>query len=266
VPASETVVEARDGGYRSREEQSSESLNRLLLIEDNEDLRSELAEYLTRQGYEVTAYPDGRLLHGGGHRLPFDVILMDLTIPGDDGIALTREVRGRSNVPIIIITARDDVIDRVVGLEIGADDYISKPFDFRELQARIKAVMRRHAIASTVPQRTSNKQWKFLGWNVDGRSRSVMTPKGDYVDLTTAEYMLLEAFLNHPGQLLSRNNLLQNVYNRKWSPLDRSIDNLVARLRKKLEDEREGVQMIKTVRSRGYLFTPDIEELGGGQD
>ena len=242
-----------------------EAFNRVLLIEDDEDLRSELSEYLVRQGFDVTGNPDGRVLHGASHRLPYDIILMDLTIPGDDGIALTREVRGRSNVPIIIITGRDDVIDRVVGLEIGADDYINKPFDFRELQARIKAVMRRHAIANTVPVRTTNKIWRFLDWAVDGRTRTVKTPEGDYVELTTAEYMLLEAFLNNPSQLLSRDNLLQNVYNRKWSPLDRSIDNLVARLRKKLEDDRNGPQMIKTVRSRGYLFTPEVKEVEGGQ-
>lgn len=266
MSASEAIETEKEISRRGQQDEERETLNRVLLIEDNEDLRGELSEYLTRQGFEVTAYPDGRMVHGGGHRLPFDIILMDLTIPGDDGIALTREIRGRSNVPIIMITGRDDVIDRVVGLEIGADDYVNKPFDFRELQARIKAVMRRHAIANTVPVRTSNKQWRFDGWHVDGRSRSVQTPKGDYVDLTTAEYMLLEAFLNHPGQLLSRDNLLQNVYNRKWSPLDRSIDNLVARLRKKLEDERDGVQMIKTVRSRGYLFTPDIEVVDGGQE
>jgi two-component system OmpR family response regulator len=252
--------------YRSVSDEVRDSLNRVLLIEDDDDLRSELSEYLRRQGYEVTANPDGRMLHGAGHRLPFDMILMDLTIPGDDGITLTREVRGRSNVPIIIITGRDDVIDWVVSLEIGADDYINKPFDFRELQARIKAVMRRHAIAQTVPLRTTNKIWRFLNWEVDGRSRSVRSPKGDFIELTTAEYMLLEAFLSNPSQLLSRDNLLQNVYNRKWSPLDRSIDNLVARLRKKLEDDRDGPQMIKTVRSRGYLFTPSIEEIEGAAE
>jgi two-component system OmpR family response regulator len=235
-------------------------LNRILLIEDESDLRAELAEYLQRHGFVVTSYADGRTLRNSGGKLPFDLILLDLMIPGDDGITLTREVRARSNVPIIIITGRNDVVDRVVGLEIGADDYISKPFDFRELQARIKAVIRRHAIARVSGIRASNRVWDFLGWQADGRSRTLMRPDGEFVDLTTAEYMLLEAFLIRPGQLLSRDLLLEYVYNRRWSPLDRSIDNLVARLRKKLEDRHKGPIMIKTVRSRGYLFTPEVVE------
>jgi two-component system OmpR family response regulator len=241
-------------------DEDDDVLNRILLIEDDSDLRTELSEYLQRQGFTVTSYSDGRMLRSGSSKLPFDLILLDLMIPGDDGITLTREIRARSNVPIIIVTGKNDIVDRVVGLEIGADDYISKPFDFRELQARIKAVTRRHAMSRVTTVKASNKVWEFLQWRVDGRSRSLQRPDGQFVDLTTAEYMLLEAFLNKPGQLLSRDLLLEYVYSRRWSPLDRSIDNLVARLRKKLEDTNDGPMMIKTVRSRGYLFTPDVTE------
>jgi DNA-binding response OmpR family regulator len=251
------------GGQRgSTPSQASSDVKRILLIEDDEDLCNELAEYLSRHGYHVDAYSDADSLRGSMDELPFDLILLDLMIPGDDGIELTRELRARSNIPIIMITGKADVVDRVVGLEIGADDYIAKPFDFRELRARIRAVSRRQDNAQKPSEAKAGTHviWEFEDWRLDTLNRSLQAPDGSYVELTTGEYMLLETFLRSPGRIRTRESLLQAVYNRKWTPFDRSIDNLIARLRKKLGDRSHGPMLIQTVRGGGYMLAANVKQ------
>ena len=168
----------------------------ILLIEDDDDLRQELAEYLIHEGFDVEAYADATILHRRTGRFPYDAILLDVMLPGDDGISLTRELRARSDVPIVIITGRGDIIDRVVGLEIGADHYVSKPFDFRELRARIRAVTRRRCTPQVPIETGQWRHWEFGDWRLDTLTRHLIAPSGELVELTSGEYALLEVAPN----------------------------------------------------------------------
>jgi DNA-binding response OmpR family regulator len=194
---------------------------------------------------------------------PPALVLLDLGLPGEDGFSIARQLREHHRCGLVIVTGRGDAIDKVVGLEVGADDYVTKPFDLRELLARIKAVLRRTTPAEPVASpaasvAASRDVLRFLGWTLDVPARRLMSPDGQDVALTTGEYDLLLAFARHAGRVLSRDFLLENTRGREAGPFDRTIDVQVGRLRKKLEPDAENPQIIKSVRGAGYIFVPPV--------
>ncbi|MFV0296442.1 MAG: winged helix-turn-helix domain-containing protein, partial [Hyphomicrobiaceae bacterium] len=199
-----------------------------------------------------------------------DLITLDLNLGGKNGLILAQEIRGRCNVPIVMISGKGDTIDRVVGLELGADDYISKPFHVREVLARIRAVLRRYGgaehAAPTVPlpnessDETANERYQFEGFVLNVPRRELRTSGGELCDLTTAEFDMLTMFVQRPARVLSRDNIMDLLKGSDWSPLDRSIDNLIVRLRRKIEPTPSSPRLIKTVRGVGYVFASAVEK------
>lgn len=231
----------------------------ILVVEDDREIRTMVSRFLQKQGYRVTLSEGARSMDKALSAANIDLILLDIMLPGgEDGLSICRRVRANSSVPIIMLTAAGDTTARVVGLEMGADDYIAKPFDPQELAARTKAVLRRTAAmppqaeASTAPMR-------FDGWRIDPRRRELYDPGGARVTLTGAEFDLLLAFCRHPRRTLSRDQLLDLSQGRGGGPLDRGIDILVSRIRRKIESNPRDPCLIKTMRSGGYVFTPFIE-------
>jgi len=189
-----------------------------------------------------------------------DLVILDLMLPGEDGLTLARALRQESTVGIIILTGRGEIVDRIIGLEMGADDYLPKPFHLRELLARVKSVLRRASSRSMENQAVSPRsKARFAGWNLDLSSRELLSPSGKEVRLTTGEFDLLAAFVNNANQVLTRDRLLDLARNREGGPFDRTIDVQVGRLRRKLEEDPQRPTMIKTVRGTGYIFTPPVE-------
>ena len=188
-----------------------------------------------------------------------DLVILDVMLPGEDGLSLCRKVRAESQVPIIMLTARGEDVDRILGLEMGADDYLAKPFNPRELLARINAVLRRQAAAQTVSAINGATALVFLGWRIDFRLRELRNPEGARVAMTSAEFDLLRTFCERPGRVLSRDSLLDLTQGRSSGSFERSIDVLVSRIRRKIEADPQDATMIKTVRSGGYMFTPTVE-------
>ncbi|KQP42505.1 PhoB family transcriptional regulator [Methylobacterium sp. Leaf104] len=231
----------------------------VLLVEDDDGMRMLVTRALRESGYRVTGCRSGaelwRLLPEGG----VDLILLDVMLPGASGLDLLRTLRSRSRVPVIIVSARGEEADRVLGLELGADDYIAKPFGRPELLARIRAVLRRSVVAPAPLAARGHATLTFAGWRLDLRSRALVDPEGAGVDLSGAEYDLLLVFLDHPGRVLGREQILELSRARLGSPSDRSVDTLVSRLRRKL-DPPEGAQpVIKTVRGSGYMLATKVE-------
>jgi two-component system, OmpR family, response regulator len=235
----------------------------ILVVDDDPKVRTLLRRCLEGDGYRVSEAKDGAelLVRLAGSRA-VDLITLDLNLGRENGLDLAREIRKDRNVPIIMLTGRGDTIDRVVGLEVGADDYLAKPFELRELLARIRAVLRRTAaVASSSPP---GQRYAFDGWVFDINTRSLRRETGEEQDLTTSEFNLLEALVQRPHRTLSRDNLMDLLKGHDWSPLDRSIDNLVARLRKKIERDPNHPALIKSVRGVGYAFTADAKRLPPG--
>lgn len=223
---------------------------RVLIVEDDREVRETVAEYLGSQGYEVREAVDGnamRKLLGDG--IP-ELVLLDVRLPGEDGLSLARWLREHHDVCIIMVTAAGEVIDRVVGLEVGADDYIAKPFDLRELLARVKSVLRR----SVKPAGTASRRVVFGNCQLDLDRHQLLGAAGEDIPLTAMEFDLLRAFAEHPNRVLSRDQLLTLTRNRDWEPFDRSIDIRIARLRRKIDDDPEHPRTIKTIRGSGYIF------------
>ena len=225
-----------------------------------------LGQYLESEGYRVS------LAEGGGDMRRFmadsdvDLVLLDHMIPGEDGLSLLRGIRAASRVPVIMITGKREMVDRIVGLEVGADDYIAKPFHLREVLARIRAVLRRCQAEPLVSEPLSSggedgERYGFAGWVFDPLKRELRDPKGAEVRLTTSEFDLLAAFVRAPNRPLDRDQLMDLARGRDWTPLDRSIDTLVGRLRKKVETAPQEPELIKTVRGIGYVFTPRVQRL-----
>ena len=215
-------------------------------------------------GFRVVEAKDGAELRARIEQPPISLITLDLTLGGEDGLELAREIRAKCNIPIVMITGKGDTIDRVVGLELGADDYISEPFQLREVLARVRAVLRRYAPDRgaqwrTLPRRTSAMPSRT--WMLDVTSRELTRGAGKPLELTTAEFNLLEIFLKRPHRVLSRDNIMDLLKGHDWSPLDRSIDALVGRLRKKIEPDADHPRLIKTVRGVGYAFTADAKRV-----
>ena len=228
----------------------------LLIVDDDPGLRELLADYLGRNGYRISGVGDGRGLWAALEREPVDLVILDLMLPGDDGLTLCRMLRARSAMPIIMLTARGDDTDRIVGLEMGADDYLPKPFNPRELLARIKSILRR---ARSLPAEPGEvRRFHFAGWTLDVATRQLIAPDSIVVPLGAGEYRLLRVFLEHPHRVLDRDRLLDLTQGRDATPFDRSIDVQVSRLRRRLRDDPREAALIKTVRNEGYLLAVQV--------
>jgi two-component system, OmpR family, response regulator len=233
----------------------------ILVVDDDREINSLIARYLRDNECRVTSTPDGRDLENLTQSNRLDLIVLDLMLPGEDGLSLCRRLRERSQIPIIMLTAKGQEIDRVVGLEMGADDYLTKPFSPRELLARIRAVLRRIKAAALTPVATAGRVLSFEGWTIDRGLRELRCPKGVRIALTGAEFDLLQALCERPGRVLSRDQLVEVTQGRPAGAFERSIDILISRLRRKIESDPHHPEIIKTIRSGGYLFTASVVSL-----
>ncbi len=244
----------------------------IAVLDDEVDITLLLANYLRGQGYRVTPVHSGQSLMALMSADPPALVLLDLGLPGEDGFVIARQLREHWRCGLVIVTGRGDSVDKVVGLEVGADDYVTKPFDLRELLARIKAVLRRLSPANApddrageLPAHTPVAHAKqpsklcFAGWQLDTAARCLMNPQGVEVALTSGEFELLRAFALHAGRVLSRDFLLEQTRGREAGPFDRTIDVQVGRLRRKLEPDTQAPQLIKSVRGAGYILVPSVE-------
>ncbi len=237
----------------------------ILVVDDDREIRDLLGKFLDQHGHRVTTAADGAEMHKALADWSIDLIVLDLMLPGEDGLSLCRNLRAESNIPVIMLTAMGEDVDRIVGLEMGADDYIAKPFNPRELLARIKSVLR---CAKALPDRRNTDTSavvRFSGWGLDMNTRELQSPDGVLVPLSDGEFDLLAVFVSHPGRVLSRDQLLDLARGREAQPFDRSIDIQVSRLRHKVEDDPKEPVLIKTVRNGGYMFTPKVESEGDNQ-
>ena len=229
----------------------------ILVCDDEIDLRDMLQEYLGKRGYKVSAASGGDELRRILAVSPVDVIIMDINMPKEDGLSILRSLRPETTTPVIMLTAAGDVVDRIIGLEMGADDYLSKPVDLRELEARIKAILRREALAGTATaQKTDGNRAPFGDFILDTDAAKLLAPDGSEVQLTAMEYSLLKVFSENKGRVLNRDQLLEQAHDRSWDPFDRSIDIRISRLRRKLEANPAKPEIIRTVRGIGYLYDP----------
>lgn len=233
----------------------------VLVVDDDAQVRQLVARFLREHGYRTSGARDGREMREALASTRIDLIVLDLMLPGTSGLDLCRELRARSSVPIIMLTARGEDTDRIVGLELGADDYIPKPFNPRELLARIRAVLRRAAASPDATRPIGGRRISFAGYVLDTQRREINSPDGVAIDLSGGEYDLLLAFIEHPNRVLSRDQLLELSRNRTADSFDRSIDVQVSRLRRKLEGGGNTPTLIKTVRGAGYIFVPTVKRL-----
>jgi two-component system OmpR family response regulator len=231
----------------------------ILVVDDQKEICEVVQEYLSSEGYRVSAATDGTGMRQVMAQNAVDLVILDLMLPGEDGLTLARWLRDQSDVGIIILTGRGETVDRIIGLEMGADDYLPKPFHLRELLARVKSVLRRASQRTQEKPAAGRAKARFAGWNLDLATRELRSPTGGDVRLTTGEFDLLAAFVNNANQVLSRDRLLDLARNREAGPFDRTIDVQVGRLRRKLEDDPQQPTLIKTVRGTGYIFTPTVE-------
>jgi len=231
----------------------------ILVVDDELDLREMVAEYLARHGFHVRTAMDGEAMTARLQEKTADVVILDINMPGEDGLTLARRLREHSDVCIMMLTAAGEIVDRVVGLEMGADDYIAKPFDLRELLARVRTVLRRRADADARSARPEPPPDTLrLGrWLLDLDAHKLINEDGGELRLTAMEFDLLRAFARHPNKVLSRNQLLDLAHNKDWEPFDRSIDIRVARLRKKIERDPAKPQIIKTIPGVGYMYVSE---------
>lgn len=238
---------------------TTEDHGHILVVDDDPQIRLLVSRFLQRHGYQVTGAPDGRVMMDVLTRTTIDLIVLDLMLPGRSGVELCRDVRMTSQVPIVMLTARSEESDRIVGFEGGADDYVTKPFSPRELLARIRAVLRRSRTARNRTETRRSEIVMFDGWTMDLRRREIQSPSGTLIDLSTGEFDLLVVFVEHANRVLSREALMQFAKARNsGDPFDRTIDVQISRLRRKLEADASGGQLIKTVRGSGYMFVSNV--------
>jgi two-component system OmpR family response regulator len=233
--------------------------DRVLIVDDDEDIRKLLEEYLRKNGFDAQAVADGPAMREALVAKPVSLVVLDLMLPGEDGLSLCRQLRARSQVPVLMLTAKGDPVDRIIGLETGADDYLAKPFDPRELLARIRSVLRRAKALPADTEINVPESFSFSGWRLDTRERNLRAPDGVVVPLSGAEYRLLLIFLQNPNAVLSRDQLSNFTFGRDADPLDRTIDMQVSRLRERLRDEAREPAVIKTVRGKGYVLAVRVE-------
>ena len=230
----------------------------ILIVDDDAEIRSLLSQYLVKNGLRVTAVADGRGMWQSLDAGRIDLIVLDLMLPGDDGLTLCRNLRAKSDTPVIMLTARGEETDRIVGLEMGADDYLAKPFSARELLARVKAILRRARSLPENLQPDSATRIRFADWVLDTVHRQLISEANVVRPLSGAEYRLLRIFLSHPNRVLNRDQLVDLTQGKEAEPLDRSIDVQVSRLRNRLGDDPREPRLIKTVRGEGYVLAVDV--------
>lgn len=230
----------------------------ILFVEDDAEIRSLVADFLRGSGYRVSVAREARELDRTLEVSRIDLIILDIMLPKEDGLSVCRRIRASSSVPVIMLTARGSEIDRVVGLEMGADDYLTKPFSTHELLARIRALLRRANMTSRTPRDLRPARLSFSGWKLDLGGRRLRSADGAAVPLTSGEFELLVAFCEHPRRVLTREQLLDLTRGRAAGLFDRSIDIQVSRLRRKIEDDPKDPLIIQTVRAGGYIFTAEV--------
>jgi len=228
----------------------------VIVVDDDDDVRSTVAEYLRRNGLSVTEANGGDALREVMAQRPIDLALLDINMPGDDGLTLAKEIRASGEAGIIMLTAQSDDIDRIVGLEIGADDYITKPFNPRELLARVKAVLRRASRGGEAPA-TLGREVQMGKCRLNLDTRKLYEADGSEVPITSMEFDLLRTFAEHPKRVLSRDQLLDLAHSKEMEPFDRSIDTRITRIRRKIEHDPAKPECLKTVRGAGYVYNPD---------
>ena len=233
----------------------------LLLVDDEATLREPLAAYLARQGFVVREAASAAAARGALTEAIPDLVLLDVMMPGEDGLSLCRHLVEAKAIPTILLTAKGEPTDRIVGLEIGADDYVVKPFEPRELVARIRSVLRRAQRPAPTPQ--DDALYEFEGWRLDPLKRRLTDPEGATVPISTAEFRLLIAFLDRPRQVIDRDRLLDLVQGREAHLFDRAVDNQVSRLRRKIEADSRNPHFVQTVRGGGYRFAADVGRIAG---
>ncbi len=238
----------------------NQSSPHILVVDDHSEIRDLLKRFLEQHGMRVSCARDGKEMKRLLDEREFDLLVLDLMMPGEDGLTLCRELRVKSRLPIIMLTAMGEETDRIIGLEMGADDYLSKPFNPRELLARIKAVMRRTQVESLPVPETLTRDLRFDRWLLDVNRRELVDEEGVGMSLSTAEFDLLKVFLERPQRVLSRDQLLDLARGREAVAFDRAIDTLVSRLRRKLERDPKNPELIKTIWGGGYLFAADVTQ------
>jgi two-component system phosphate regulon response regulator OmpR len=230
----------------------------IVIVDDEPDVRETFGEYLAGRGYDVSLAESGAEMRACLDEKAADLVLLDLNLPGEDGLSLARFLREETDAAFIMVTAADDTVDRVIGLELGADDYVGKPVDLRELAARVKTVLRRRVRSDVArPDGGDVQKVAFGSFVLDLDGHELRDREGAIVELTTMEFDLLTAFVEHPNRVLTRDQLLDMAHHRRWDPYDRSIDIRIARLRRKIERDPQKPEIIKTVRGAGYIFIPD---------
>jgi two-component system, OmpR family, response regulator len=235
-----------------------ETLPHLLVVDDDREIRELLARFLERNRFRVTTARDARDARRAWPNGHYQLVVLDLMLPGEGGLDLARWMRSQSDVPIVMLTAMGDETDRIIGLELGADDYLPKPFNPRELLARIRAVLRRTSERGNASEGACGTI-RFAGWTLEPTRRRLLNPEGVEVTLTGGEYDLLLALVDRANRVLTRDMLLDLLRGRQAGPFDRAIDVAISRLRRKLEDDGRNAQLIKTVRGGGYVFAADVE-------
>lgn len=232
----------------------------ILVVDDDPDMRRMICKALAREGFRSEEAGNGAQMRESLANRSIDLVILDLMLPDEDGFSLARSIRSESSLPIIMLTGRDDVVDKVVGLEVGADDYMTKPFHPRELSARVRTVLRRSQGAPKPPAGTQKQEKntvRFGEWTLNLTGFKLLAPDGEEVALTTYEFQVLSVLATHPNKVLSRDQILDSVADREWTPFDRSIDVLIGKIRKKLNDDPNRPSFIKTIRNMGYMFIGD---------
>ena len=239
----------------------NQSSTHILVVDDHSEIRDLLKRFLEQHGLRVSCARDGKEMKRLLEEREFDLLVLDLMMPGEDGLTLCRELRAKSSLPIIMLTAMGEETDRIIGLEMGADDYLAKPFNPRELLARIKAVMRRTQVEPQPAAETLTRDLRFDRWLLDINRRELVDEEGVGLSLSTAEFDLLRVFLERPQRVLSRDQLLDLARGREAVAFDRAIDTLVSRLRRKLERDPKNPELIKTIWGGGYMFSADVTQV-----
>ena len=232
-----------------------------MLVDDEASLREPLAEYLVKQGFAVEQAGDASVARSQMNLRDFDIILLDIMMPGEDGLSFCRHVRERTNIPVIFISAKTEETERIIGLELGADDYITKPFSPRELVARIKVVLRRAGGSTRLGAAAEGRTYRFSGWTLKTAQRSLSDAQDVLVSLSGGEYQLLLALLSRAGQVLNRDQLLDMTQGREAHAFDRAVDNQISRLRRKIEVDPKKPEIIKTIWGGGYTLAGKVEIL-----
>lgn len=234
----------------------SEKSAHILIIEDEPITRSQLINHFTTEGYQVSAAEEGSAIIPTVINDHVDLCLIDINLPGKDGLTLTHELRAQSDVGIILVTGKGEQIDRIVGLESGADDYVTKPFDPRELLSRVKNLLRR--IQAHENQKLKGNKRTFNGWTLDINKRELQSPNGDIETMSAGEFNLLIALISNAGEVMTRDQLMNRIRNREWYPDDRYIDVLVGQVRRKFKNHSPDATYISTIHGTGYLFVPEV--------